>query len=223
MFFDANGRQTYPGKVVKTLDWNIANDSALPSWLSAYGTSPVLTFSGLGSSNGRLRCTTKVSSPSIGDAAGIQTAFNLDFSQFEEVSFIAYSIVNDGAINECSVAMESSDSTSGISLFSSDSGAGQAVLRVKPSIISYPSWQFVAESNAARRKDVGITVRPRTKEVFITTGDPYEGAGVIAYDKGNFVAPAANTKPFQLATFVKQVAAQRYIEFAKVKFRTVSN
>lgn len=221
MFFDADGRPAYPGKVVKTLEWDVFADSALPSWLSALGTSPVSTFTGPATSNGRCRMTTKASSPAINDVAGIATAFNIDASQFSEIGFYVFSIISDGADNGSYLSLNyHNGSNAGADFYSTAGGAGASRLKIN-STTENPPWQFVNGGVKSQRKDLGLTIRPAEKEVFVTAGDPYDGAGVVWHNKGVVTMPTA--RPFEMKITVANTAAQRYFEFAKVRLRLVSN
>ena len=221
MFFDADGRPAYNGKVVKTLDWDITNDSALPAWLSTVGTSPVVAFTTPATSNGRCRLTTKISTPAINDVAGIATAFNIDPALFSEIGLYVYSLVSDGADNGSYLSINYHNGTNaGADFYSSAGGAGASAFKVNSTFES-PQWLFVNGTAKSKRKDLGLTIRPADKEVFVTAGDPYDGAGVVWHSKGAVTMPAA--RPLEMKITVANTAAQRYFEFAKVRLRLVSN
>jgi hypothetical protein len=224
MFCDASGKPVYPGNIVKTLDWNLSNDSALPAWLVAKGTSPVITYSTPATTRGAVRFQTKSSTPTSGDQAGIDTAFNLDTSKFEEIAFVVYGLVTDGdnpssgnANNTLAIEMNSGG-TQGFFYISNWTDTGTTHLRVYPAPSAGQRWDF-NKISAQRRKDVGVIIRPRTKEVFICNGDPAEGAGVVAYNQGNWTD--INSKPLTLA-ITTRTAAQRFMEFSRLKLRLVS-
>lgn len=223
MFLDTSGRPLYPAKVVKTLDWQVTNDSALPSWLTTVGASPVVSFADPSTSRGVCRVTTKVATPTSGDQAGVQTAFNIDFSKFDEVSFVMYSaLVNNAAsATDHSFLIDMHDAGGGIYLISRFDASGATHFRNYPSAtVTTLTWELATTNNYSKRKDVGVTIRPRTGEVFITAGDPYEGAGVIHYTNTGWVNPAAT--PFIFHT-ITRTAAQRTLEFSRIKLRLVSN
>jgi hypothetical protein len=69
------------------------------------------------------------------------------------------------------------------------------------------------------RHDLGITFRRATKEIFLTCGDPYEGAGVVGYDVGNLGDFTGQTPQFLCTA---QTAAIAGFSFEKIKLRTVS-
>lgn len=222
MFCDAAGRPLYPAKVVKERVWDIIDDSALPSWLTSVGSSPVLTYDNPSTGRGRLRCQTKSSSPTSGDKAGIQTAFNVAAGQFEEISFVVYSVLSDGnsaGSNALVNLSYTNGSTTGFYLRNTTDGAGiPANFRAYPSAVKTAPVEISTAGNATNRKDLGIVIRPRSKEIFVCSGDPYEGGGVIYYDVGNFVSPSASPIEFSVQTLE---AAQHYLEFSKVKLRLV--
>lgn len=221
MFFDADGRPAFNGKVVKTLEWDVFTDSALPSWLTALGTSPIATFTSPATSNGRCRMTTKSSTPAINDVAGIVTAFNIDASQFSEIGFYIFSVISDGADNASYLSLNYHNGTNaGADLYSTAGGAGATRLKVN-STAENPPWQIANGAIKSQRKDLGLTIRPADKEVFATAGDPYDGAGVVWHNKGVVTMPTA--RPFEMKITVANTAAQRYFEFAKVRLRLVSN
>jgi hypothetical protein len=96
MFCDGAGRPLYPGKVVKEFVWDPAQTAALPSWLTTIGSSPVVSYRGIGAASGfetsvaglgSAKFATKVTSPTVGDEAGFQTPL-INFAEFEEVSWI---------------------------------------------------------------------------------------------------------------------------------------
>ncbi len=220
MFFNSNGTPFYPGQCVKTFDWAVAGDSALPAWLADNGTSPVKTFVSPASTRGVLRCATKVSSPTSGDAAGVQSAWNIDFSQFEQVSFVVYSsrVTDAASTTDHSWSIECNDGSGGFYL-QNQPADGATVLRLYPSAQEPAlAWNIALESNAYTRKTVGVTIRPKTKEFFVTAGDPYEGAGVVFYNKGKWVNPTARAMAHRVVT---RTAAQRTLEFSRIKLTLV--
>lgn len=221
MFCDAAGKPWFPGKVVKTFDWNIANDSALPAWLVAQGTSPVLTYTSPASSMGKLRCTTKVAAPTSGDIAGVETAFTLDSAKFSEIAFICYGVVTDGATTgiDHNFNMQMNNGSAGFYLQNSHTNAGLPALRVYTPAAQDITWD-ISKADAQKRKDIGVVIRPRTRELFVCSGDPAEGAGVVAYNVGNWVDLTGQTLSARIIT---RSAAQRYFEFSRIKLRLVSN
>lgn len=224
MFFDAAGKPLYPGKVVKTFDWLVGMDSALPNWLATLGTTPVSTFVGPATSKGGvLRMTTKAATPASGDIAGLQTAFNIDYSLYEEVSFGLYGVTSPDAASSTdhTISIESNNgSTAGFYIQSRfDAADGLTGMRVFPGALEYKTWPINSVGNYAKRKDLFVTIRPRTKELFFTSGDPYEGAGVIL--QTNLLVPP--TGQSLKAQIISRTGAQRTMETSRVKLRLVHN
>ena len=80
--------------------------------------------------------------------------------------------------------------------------------------VSTPIFQLITTGRTLQRKNFGVVVRPKTKEVFITTGDPKQGGAVVFYSRG-FVDSAA---VFQLYLRTRS-AAQRSLSLAKLTLR----
>lgn len=222
MFCDASGRPWYPGRVVKEFDWVISNDTALPAWLVAHGTSPVLTYTSPATGRGVVRCQTKVATPTSGDAAGVQTAFNIDTAQFTEIALICYGVLTDGNTGgtDHSINIQANNgSTQGFFLENDSGAAGAPSYRVYSQVRQSFTWDLSA-SSAQKRKDIGIVIRPNTREFFVCSGDPAEGAGVVAYNVNSWTNVSG--QPFA-ARIITRAAAQRWIEFQRIKLRLVSN
>lgn len=222
MFFDAANRPLYPGKVVKELVFDPINDAALPSWLTPIGVSPVQTFGTAAASQGYARSQTKSSSPAIGDQCGFQTAFNVQTTAFEEISFIAYGVLTDSVAWDCELKLGFDNGTNGAywkNTIDTVGNTNKSYTRVYPSTDVESPWTLMRGGESSKRKDMAITYRRKTKEVFFTAGDPYEGGGVIAYNKGSFVDFTG--QPFKLS-LTTIAAAQRWLQVEKLKARFVS-
>lgn len=223
MFFDTAGNPLFQAKVNKVFDWNVGVDSTLPSWLVNADASQVNTFVGIPtSSGGAFQAKTKVATPTSGDIAGVKTAFNIDFTKFIEISFIAYDcwVPDSTSATDHTLNVQCGDgATSGF--YFQNNSSGYTNTRLYPNAVEPTlQWDLEMNGNYAKKKDIGFVFRPATKEFFVTMGDPYEGAGVIWYDKGKWVNPTS--QPFMLRT-ITRVAAQKTLEFSRLKMRIVHN
>ncbi len=221
MFCDASGRPWHPGRIVKEFDWSVSNDAALPSWLVSSGTSAVLTYTSPASARGTLQCQTKVSTPTSGDAAGVATAFNIDTAKFAEIAFVCYGVVTDGSTNgtDHNFNMQMNDGTGGFYVQNNHADSGVPTYRVYSPVAVNFDWD-ISKASAQKNKDIGVVIRPRTKEFFVCAGDPAEGAGVVAYNVGNWTDLTG--QPL-IARVITRSAAQRYVRFQRIKLRLVSN
>ena len=243
MFYNKRGFPLYPGKSAKVWDWRVGTDTALPSWLVQTGTSSVLTLNNLGSGTGFntvATCATKTATPTSGDQAGIATNFNIDFAHaLQEVSFICYGFYcneSGSTVSDQAIAITNFDSANAGGLWLQNNAGGAlaagefdihnyADSAVRPIPFAYslddltPGSYASAQKNWHKPKDIGVTIRPVTKEVFITAGDPYDGAGVIYYTKGLWTNTTV-LKPFQLA-ITTNTSAIRTLSFSGFRLRTV--
>lgn len=204
----------------KEFEWAPRVDGeSLPAWLTLRGTSAIQTVQGIDGDRGFARFQTKLATPTAGDSAGVQTAQNIDTAEFEEIALIVYGVATDSnTATDHNLILELSDGAGGAFVFNNATSAGVTQLRVRPGAAQTFTWEFALNNNGTRRKDIGLIIRPPTREVFVTVGDPAEGAGVVMYDAGTWVDVTAN--PFFVAVFT-QTAAQRYMEFDRIKFRVV--
>lgn len=223
MFCDASGNPQYPGKMVKELVFSPLIDNALPSWLAAVGSNSILTFGTADSSQGYVRSQTQSATPAIGDQAGFKTSFNIATAQFDEISFIAYGVLTDTTANAHELSLSFNDGSHGcywkntVDLVASPN-TNKNYTRVYPASEVESQWKLLG-SEGTKRKDLGITYRRKTQEVFFTAGDPYEGAGMIAYNRGNFVDFTGQPMQLVLTTVT---AAQRWVQVQKIKARFVT-
>lgn len=90
--FDAAGNRMYPGKTVRTLEWDVFTDTALPAWLTfTNNDSANLTFSvtPMSAYGGDGFCKLQWSgTPSTSLASNLALSFPFDLRQFHEVGFI---------------------------------------------------------------------------------------------------------------------------------------
>lgn len=217
-------RQLNPGRIVREFDWSVNADSALPHWLTSQGTSPVLTYTSPATSRGALTCTTKVSSPTFGDMAGVKTAFSIDSAKFSEIGFFVYG-ASTNYVNSLDPSFNigyNDASSQGFYVLNND----QTQLRFypdSPNAFQFPTWQLsrdpVVGNNSVRRKDFGFVVKPASREFFLTAGDPEEGAGVIYYEP--YFLWIDPIQPIILQVIARS-AARASITFERVKLRLVS-
>lgn len=220
MLFDSTGKWIMPAGVVRTFDWSPLVDSeALPSWLTLQGTSPIMTVNGIDGDRGYARFQTKSATPTAGDEAGVRvTAGNIDSAKFREIGFFVYGWACDSNTpTNVNMLLQYGDTSTGMALNANHSNS-LTQFNIRPSVFNALPWELVANNNGTRRKNVGFVVRPATREVFITTGDPAEGAGIIGYHKGSWL----NTVLPLICVVRTQSAAQRYMEFSRIKLRLVS-
>lgn len=90
--FDAVGNRIYPGKTVRTLDWNVTNDTAFPSWLTftngdpaalTLSVTPMSTYGQEGRVNLQWGGT-----PTAAAVSSIKLGWNIDTRQFQEVGIL---------------------------------------------------------------------------------------------------------------------------------------
>lgn len=232
MFNYADGRRAYPGRTVRELVYDAGmGEAALPAWLTLTGTSPIATFNDLstitaGLRPGSCRIQTKSATPAINDTAGLKMAMNLAFGStvapnspnFEEITFGVSGVKTDGSQTDTGLELGLTNGTDrGIYVLNNASGITQ--VRVYPGAAVAKSYELASSGNNTRQKDLFITIRPRTKEVFVSMGDPYDGGSVWAYDKGTWINFAGFSPYLQVVT---RSAAQRYLEFERFLFRVVT-
>lgn len=221
MFYKNAGRPLYPGKSFQEFTFTPADSSALPTWLTAMGTSPILTFGTMGN-GGDLTMQTKVATPTSGDAAGIQTT-SIDPTRYTEIGFFIYGTSNDSAaLTDATVNLGFNNGTTEGLYYQHENTNQDTRMRVYPAAATIVRWNLNKDTatggviEASRRKDLGFVIR-NNGDIFMTAGDPYEGAGVIRYAAG--VYPTTSQPiTFQIIT---RTAAQRLIRVNKVKLRLV--
>lgn len=219
----------FPGKIVKEFTFEPALSSALPSWLTATGTSPVFTYGTL-ADRGAMRFQTKVATPTSGDQAGFNTV-NIDPTKYSEVGYFLTGLMCDSAaLTDCTFGFQwSNGSTQGFYM-QHDYTTSETRTRIYPAAsegflsgTTKRRWQFNRDfngagtnDNASRLKEIGFVMRA-TGELFITSGDPYEGGGVLCYDS---VVWPTTALPIQFY-LITRTAAQRYGEVSRIKLRLV--
>jgi len=185
----------------------------------------VQTLSGADTSRGIVQAVTSTTS---GHFAGVKTAFNLQSDQFEEIGIFVYSwgsTSNSATLQNMSIQYASGANSQGMFLQNNPGAAtpGATQLRVYTPVAQTMSWELVLNSNGNRRKDVGVIIRPRTREVYVTCGDPAEGAGVVWYDAGNWVdVTNASAEAVQVRIFTQE-AATKTMQFSRIKLRLSAN
>ena len=219
MLYDNNGNQLRVGQTVEDFIWNVGGDTALPSWLVAVGTS-ILTFTGPSASPGIVTAQTKAS-PAVDDAAGIQTAFSIATPQFSEISFSVMGMTVDAGASATNHSLQmklTNGSTTGAQFTTDNTAAGASKQRIFPGAETANAYAIADALNVPKRKSLGMVIRPKTREVFYTTGDPDDGAGVVGYSRNAFVDA---TGPFLMQILTK-AAAQRSMSIARVHLRLSS-
>jgi len=224
MLYDQAGNYLYPPGSVKEFQWNVLTDGeSIPSWLTQVGTATVAApvINGVDGDRGFARFAIKAA-PAAGNFAGVATAFNIDTADFEEIAFIVYGWASDSnSGTNHNLQIQLSDGSTGCFLQNNQSASptvGATQLRVYTPTAETLTWELVNGNNGTRRKDVGVVIRPRTREVFICCGDPAEGAGVVWYNVGNWLNVTG--QPFQLRVFTQDTNV-RYMEFNRLKLRLV--
>jgi hypothetical protein len=221
MLYDVSGKALKIGATHCEMVFNAASETVLPAWLTTVGVSPIVTFNGPGVSVGNITVQTKAATPTSGDTAGIATNFNIKTNEFSEIGFFVSGILLDAGATPTNQALQmyASDlSTNGVFQQSFSSSAGLAQFRLFPGTSVNTVYQFADAINIQKRKTLGIVIRPKTKEVFLTVGDPDDGAGVVWYSKGDWVDTVS---PFLIQT-VTRGAAQRSMAITKIKLRLSS-
>ncbi len=218
MLFDGNGNYKPIGSSHEEFIFNPAILSALPSWLTTVGTTPVVTFNAPGASErGSVTLQTKVATPAINDVAGLKT-LNLNTALYSEVGFFVDCWAPDSGANEYNSKIEFSStngSTTGFYYISDDTVNGAAKFRAYPPAAVLATQQFYDSANVQKRKNLGVVIRPKSGEVFITNGDPKVGGTVVFYSRG-FVDSAVG---FTFQIQVKFTAAQRSVTLSQIKLR----
>lgn len=221
MLYDANGRYQKIGTTHQELIFNTASETALPAWLTTSGISPIVTFNNPGSGLVGVNLQTKLAAPTSGDIAGIQTAFNIKTSDFSEIGFFVSGITSDSGASATNQALQmacSDFSTNGILLQSYQAIGGLSQMRSFPDAVVNGVYQFADSANVGKRKTMGIVIRPYTKDVFFTLGDPDDGAGVVWFMRGRWVDTIS---PF-VVQCITRTAAQRSMSLTKIKLRLSS-
>lgn len=222
----------FPGRTVKELVYDAGmGEAALPSWLVPTGTSPIITFNDVGVTTaglrpGTCRIQTKAATPTAGDMAGVQLGTNIAFGSavvtnspnFEEVTFGVSGVKTDGgsADTQLELAITNTIPDRGIYVLNNTSGITQ--VRIYPGTVKSPPYPIAADGNNTIAKGLFVTIRPRTKEVFVSEGDPYKSGKIWFYDKGTWINFSGFAPRLQVVT---RSAAQRYLEFEKFLFRVV--
>jgi hypothetical protein len=220
MLYDNEGRQLRIGQTVEDFIWNVGGDIMLPSWLVAVGTS-ILTFTGPSASPGIVTAQTKLATPAVDDAAGIQTAFSIATPQFSEISFSVTGMTADAGASATNHSLQmklTNGSTTGAQFTTDNAAAGASKQRIFPGAETGNAYAIADALNVPKRKSLGMVIRPKTREVFYTTGDPDDGAGVVGYSRNAFVDV---TGPFVMQILTK-AAAQRSLSLARVHLRLSS-
>lgn len=222
MLFDPTGKWILPAGTVRTYDWSpLVDAEALPSWLTLYGTSAIQTVFGVDGDRGFARFQTKSATPASGDEAGVRVTPDIDTSRFREIGFFVYGWSTD--TNTSTLVNKylriGNGSTNGMFVAANDT-AGVTRVSIRDTVVTNVdmTWEFVVGNNGTRRKNVGIIIRPATREVFVTSGDPMEGGGILFYHQGAWVD---STVPPHVAVITRS-AAQRLINLNRVKLRLVS-
>jgi len=220
MFCKPNGQPAYPGPVVREFVWDALNDTALPSWLVKNGTDSTIAFETPAVGRGVAKVTTKSATPASGDQAGVSTAFTINSANFEEISFIVYSGLSDSATNTIQNLGigYNNGSTGGMFWQNNDGVGGVDAIRLYPAAGVNLSTGINLATSLAKRKNFGVTIRPRTKEIWFTHGDPYDCGGGGYYSKGSWTDTNSVIDFYVRA----KTAAQRTVEFSKIKLRLVS-
>lgn len=217
MLYDHTGKAIHQGTTVKELIWDVVADSAIPSWLSLVGTDAQISFAGPGTSRGACTLSTKADTPTSGDIAGITTAFDIKSDEFEEIGFFVYSAQCDASATQTNHKLQ---------MFMGDGAATGAIMQntasgsvhtatVFPGEPRELDWLFSLTSNSSKRKDLGIVIRPRKKEVWFMSGDPADGSSPILYDIGNWT----NLTDALTLQIRSMASAQRSLTFSKIKLR----
>lgn len=216
MLFDANGKYSPNGRTHQLLTFNSVESGSLPAWLTTTGTDPIVTFNAIGATErGSVTLSTKVATPTIGDFAGLQT-MPIVTAQFSEVGFFVHSMQLDSGSTPTNsqILMQAGVANTNGFVYQSDAGnAGKMQIRAASQIIS-PNLQLMDSINVLKRKNFGVVIRPYTRELFVTTGDPADGGAVVAY--------VPNYGPSTTAFFVNvyaRAAAQRSMSISQVKLR----
>jgi hypothetical protein len=243
MFYNKRGFPLYPGKSVKEWDWKVGTDTALPSWLvqptAGNFAGSTLTLNTLATGTGFNTVATVATAATSASQAGIATAQNINWSGLQEVTFGCYSFYcneSGSTVTDQAIAITHFDSahTAGLWLQNNTGAsgnppyAGEFDIHIYGSPVTAVPFPYslddintglVAQKNWHKQKDIFITVRPVTKEVFVHAGDPYKGGGCIYYAKGVWTNPVT-LQPFQLAITTNS-AAVRTLAFGGFFLRTI--
>jgi hypothetical protein len=215
MFYDKAGFPSYWSKNQRYLQWD-PTSGALPSWLSAKGASPILTFGGL-NSRGALRFQTKSSTPTAGDEAGVITSV-IDPSQFAEIGLFFNSVVVDTNTNtDVTHVLSWNTGTQGFYL-QSQYDLNDTRIRIYPAAAVTYRLSLVKNNQGTRQKDIGFLMR-NNGDLFITAGDPYKGGAILSYHAGAWL-----TTPTAISmSVITRTAAQRYGETTGISLLLGSN
>lgn len=235
--FDPQGNRIYPGKTVRTLDWSVTNDTALPSWLSftngdaanlTLTVNPMSTFGSDG--NVTLQWS---GTPSASANSSIKLAFAVDTRQFQEVGILFKDLIVGTSLD----ATNKLDVTLGIHMYpycgvwfkqnATSQVLESRVYNQSTGTDNYSNipYQVVGNGFGNGRKQLGMLLNQNEKKAYLLGGEDVPICMVQpSHPNGansSWPAPtAAGQMPVMGIEFINKIAANdanAWIKFSGVK------
>lgn len=215
LFNPATGLGVINGHATHEWVWDAAVEP-LPDWFEIIGVN-TLERLGVDVSRGVARITI----PSNDTAVILRPRFDIKTDEFTELTFCVFSLKNQ--VSQQLINLRWGDETIGAAMYRDSTTTPDHYAKVFPAgaerKLDYV-WTLTDgnyANYATNPKNLGITVRPRDKEVIFLQGDHMNGDAPVWMTQGEWIDGVMRPS-IELMTSSTQTQ-QRYVEFSKIKLR----